>query len=234
MPTSFEEMNVDGYDLSPITGRAQLYKESIQKGYTDGWLLLKEAIPLYFGFADEWRPKMNLLGHDAAQFAPEGCKIDESELHALAVSAVHDQSLPLLNHKTKSENAWRVSPNAFLLFLQSEDLPMHPEFVKVIVPDGVLPDSVRDASNNQLKNNIARIQIKRHPTVHLEALAAVIAEFWLPFNPKKPSEHAVAKTIVSWIQKKYPEISSSNAEAIAALSRHPKAKLGRTKVVKKG
>lgn len=222
-----------GYDHAPITEKSVLYKENLFKGNTEGWLLLKEAIPFYFGFADEWRNKMLVLGLTPKDFAPPGCELTENELEDILVAAVQDQSLDVLNPKTRSKERWLVSPGEFLLFLKSENLPMHPEFVDAIAPDGILPKSAHDASRNQLKNNIERIHLKRHPMMHLEALSAAIVEFWSQFDPRQPSDHAVEKTISDWIQNKYPDITPGNADAIAALSRHPKATTGRPKVVKR-
>lgn len=83
-------------------------------------------------------------------------------------------------------------------------------------------------------SNFKALPAPNYSTPALECLNAVIVEFWAGYDPGSNMPPPKQETVISWIKTNHPDISAKQIqEAIDKICRHPSAKTGGVKPLRK-
>lgn len=85
-----------------------------------------------------------------------------------------------------------------------------------------------------LQTHQPKLITTNYTTPALECLEAVIREFWLHFDPNGDQPPPKQETVIQWIKENHPDIEAEQIrKAIDKICRHPKAKAGGIKPLRK-
>lgn len=189
----------------------------------EAWKLKAEAVPLILGRdpADLWDTGIPPPGLKSSFLFSASAAA--AALWDTLQRAAHSEVLRVPN-KAANPSEWFVVPAELVRFCKERGVPHHPELadaVKNYVPAAQLrlDSSVSEAHRKVLESG--------YTTPELEAAYAAVAQFWLKFDKRTPSDRPTSKQVCAWLTKNYgSQVSSSAIAAIDRLIRHPDAKDG--------